>query len=169
MTRPFTVLRSRRGVQVVVGLLALALLAFAAHQAVQWRHAHQQQMAREDAMDAAAHEVTAFISIGQKTDTDEMDRLLAGATGAFRDELAKQAEQLRNQARANKVRAVGAVDSVGVEKMSDELDQATVVVAASGRVRNKSSRGKEPRRYRFRVELRRTSGEWLVSALEFLS
>lgn len=153
----------------VAGVVALALLAFAVHQGLQWRHAEQQQVAREDAMDAAAREVTAFISISKDTDADDMRTLLGGATGEFRDELARQADQLREQAEANRVRSVGTVDSVGVERMNDDLDRATLVVAASGVVRNKSSQGKEPRRYRFRVEVRRAEDDWLVSALEFLS
>ncbi|WP_110206309.1 hypothetical protein [Nocardioides daejeonensis] len=158
-----------RGILAVGLVVVLALTGLAVHQGLAWRHTEQRVTAGQDAVDAAAREVTAFISISKQTSDEDVSRLLDGATGGFRTALADQVDEVRRQAVSNKVRSVGEINSAGLEKLGDDLDRATVVVAASGLVRNKNDKGQTPRRYRFRVEMRRTGDRWLVAGLEFVS
>ena len=57
--------------------------------------------------------------------------------------------------------------AAGVVKLADE--QATVIVAAAGTVKNKSTKKAEPRNYRLQVDLQEVDERWLVSGLEFVS
>lgn len=152
---------------VVAGLVVVVLLAVATWQALVWRSEGNTQDDREAAIAAASAEVEGLIGISGATSDADLKKLLAGATAAFRADLEEQADRLTQEVAKNKVEASGEVVSAGIVKFDD--DRATVIVAAAGSVKNKSTKKAEPRNYRLSVDLQRTDGKWLVSGLEFVA
>lgn len=157
-----------RGWRLVASIAVLALLVgLGAERAWSWQQIREERTQGEVAVRAASHQVAALISISQGTVDAEIDRLLAGATGDFRSELGDRADELRAAMAKEKVDAEGAVDSAALEEINGA--KATVLVAASGTVKNASIATPEPRRYRFRVDLvREKDDHWLVSGMEFV-
>lgn len=151
----------------VLGVLVVALLAVAGQRAWAWEGERQRADDSADAVAAASAELRGLIEISSSTSKDDINTLLDGATADFRSELAAQADRLRETLVKNKVTATGTVVSAGVAQLHD--DSATVIVAATGTVRNRQADKPEPRNYRLRVDLTRSAGRWLVSGLEFVS
>jgi hypothetical protein len=151
----------------LTGLVVVALLALAGQRALVWRDHRQQLDDEKDAAAAATAEVEELIDISGSTSKDAIDRLLAGATADFRDQLEEQADSLRKALTKNNVTATGDVVSTGVVKLED--GRATVIVAAAGSVENKNAKDAQPRNYRLKVDLREDDDRWLVSGLEFVA
>ena len=150
-----------------VALVVLALLVFSGERALAWQDQRDRAADEKAAAAAATAEVEGLIDISGSTSEDDMDRLLDGATADFRSELEAQAERLKKALTDNKVEATGDAVSTGVVKLAD--DKATVIVAAVGSVKNKSTKKAEPRNYRLRVDLLKSDDTWLVSGLEFVA
>lgn len=148
-------------------VLVLALLAFAGWRGLAWQDARDQVSDEKAAAAAASAEVEGLIDISGATSEADMAKLLDGATADFRSELEAQADRLQKTLAANKVKATGEAVSTGVVKLDG--DKATVIVAATGTVQNKSTKAAEPRNYRLEVDLVRSDGDWLVSGLEFVA
>lgn len=148
-------------------VLVLALLALAGWRGLAWQDARDRLSDEKAAAAAASAEVEGLIDISGATSDADMARLLDGATADFRSELDAQADRLQKALAANRVEASGEAVSAGVVELDG--DKATVIVAATGTVRNKSTRAAEPRNYRLKVELVRSDGDWLVSGLEFVA
>ncbi|HWU21722.1 MAG TPA: hypothetical protein VN088_09355, partial [Nocardioides sp.] len=169
MTEPSTtsdlVRRSRR--EIAAGVIAFALLAVTAWRGYVWWHLDRQQHDRTAAISVASAEVTGLISINASTSQADIDTLLGRATADFKSQLGKQSERLRRALDSNKVAATGSVVSAGIASYGD--DRATVIVAAAGTVKNKSTAAAQPRNYRLQVSLQKTGGTWLVSGLELVS
>lgn len=148
-------------------VLVLALLALAGWRGLAWQDARDRLSDEKAAAAAASAEVEGLIDISGATSDADMARLLDGATADFRSELEAQADRLQKALAANRVEASGEAVSAGVVELDG--DRATVIVAATGTVRNKSTRAAEPRNYRLKVDLVRSDGDWLVSGLEFVA
>lgn len=148
-------------------VLVIALLALAGERSLAWRDQSQQVRDHEAVIAAAEAEVEGLIGISASTSAADLDALLAGATASFRDELEAQADRLRTTLRSNRVAATGEVVATGVTHLGG--DRATVIVAAVGSVKNKSTSDAEPRTYRLRVDLERSGSKWLVAGLEFVA
>ncbi|HWU22860.1 MAG TPA: hypothetical protein VN088_15095 [Nocardioides sp.] len=153
--------------EIAVGVIAVALLATAGWRGYAWWHLDRQQHDRSAAIVVASAEVTGLISINASTSQADIDTLLSRATADFRSQLGKQSERLRKALSSNKVSATGAVVSAGIASYGD--GRATVIVAAAGTVKNKSTATAQPRNYRLQVSLQKTGGTWLVSGLELVS
>lgn len=151
----------------VLVVAIIALLVVAGDRALALREQHQRQDDAAAAVAAARAEVTGLIGISDATSEEDLRELLDGATAEFRKELSSQAARLRAALSAGDVRAEGRVVSAGVSRMSGRT--ATVVVAATGTVRNRQTTKAEPRSYRLSVEVERTGGRWLVAGLEFVA
>lgn len=164
LTRLRSQLTWQSGAVIVV---VTVLLVFSAERAFAWQSERHRTSDRGAAAAAATAEVEGLIGISSSTSQEDMTRLLAGATAAFRDELEAQADRLQTALSDNAVTATGEAVSAGVVKLAD--NRATVIVAAAGTVQNKSTKQAEPRNYRLQVDLTKTDGTWLVSGLEFVA
>lgn len=150
-----------------VAVLATLLLVVAGERALAWQDERHRAADEKASVAAASAEVEGLIDISGSTSEEDLDKLLDGATSAFRDELEAQAARLRKALTKNEVTATGEVISAGVVKLDD--DRATVIVAAAGTVENKGTAAAEPRNYRLRVDLQQVDDRWLVSGLEFVA
>ncbi|GAB3854008.1 hypothetical protein GCM10028801_07410 [Nocardioides maradonensis] len=153
--------------ELTLGVLAVALLAVAAWRGSTWWHLEQQQSDRASAISVASAEVTGLTSLSAGSSEADIDALLARATAGFKSDLGKQSETLKNGLTKNHVTANSSVVSAGITSYGD--DRATVIVAAAGTVKNRSTTQAQPRNYRVQVSLQKTGGTWLVSGLELVS
>ena len=167
LERPRITLRSPTPGWVATAVLVLALLAVGGWRALAWQDARDRIADEKAAAAAASAEVEGLIDISGATSDADMAKLLDGATADFRSELEAQADRLQKALSANKVEATGETVSTGVVRLDG--DKATVIVAATGTVRNRSTKAAEPRNYRLEVDLVRSDGDWLVSGLEFVA
>ena len=151
----------------VTGVIAVAALGLGIHSGLSLRDDHRETDGRAAAVAAASEEVRGLISVSDKTTTEEIDKLRAGATDDFGSELEEQSTALRRALQAQKVTSTGSVASAGVVAWAPS--KARVLVAAVGEVSNGSSAKATPRAYRLRVDLRNVEGRWLVSDMEFVS
>lgn len=147
--------------------LVLALAGFGAREALAWHGDARRASDGRSAVAAAEREVVALISVSAATSAQDLAKLRAGATGAFRSQLAEQSSTFTTALRKAAVSAHGSVVSAGLASLSGS--RATVLLAASGTVRNNAAAAASSRTYRLRAELSRTGGRWLVSSLEFVS
>ena len=120
-----------------------------------------------DILDSASTEATAFVNIRYDQAQDSIDAVMAGATGAFRDQYAKSTDGVIQVLQDNKSIMTGEVLWTGV--VAQDPDSATVIVATSGTVQNKQTGDKPVARY-FRLQLQLVSekGKWLTSDLQFV-
>lgn len=147
-------------------LLATVLATTAVLSALEVRADSAAHDGRAAAVHAAERQVVALLSVSARSSDADLARLTEGATSSFRDEIRAHADAFRAAIRKGAVEATGAVSSAGVVSWAD--DRARVLVAARGTVRNTSTKRAQPRAYRLQVDLRRVSGRWLVSGLEFV-
>ena len=118
-------------------------------------------------MDSATAEATAFVNIRYDDAQASIDEVMAGATGAFRDQYAKSTEGVIQVLTDNKSVMTGEVLWTGV--VAQDQDSATVIVATSGTVQNVQTDNKPvARNFRLQLELVSEKGRWLTSDLQFV-
>ena len=120
-----------------------------------------------DVIASASKEATAFVNIRYDDAQGSIDKVMAGATGEFRDQYAKSTDSVIEVLEQNKSIMTGEVLWSGV--VAQDPDSATVIIATSGTVQNKQT-GDEPvaRFFRLQLQLVSEKGKWLTSDLQFV-
>jgi Mce-associated membrane protein len=138
----------------VLALVLLALLVSAGLFGREWREAARQEDREAAVLDAAR-------------DVDEdVQRVLDGSTGAFREQYEASLAQLKELSVANQAVSEGTVLEAGLVSLDDR--SARVIVVADSQVTNSSTRTPQPRHYRLQLDLSLANGEWLTSDLQFV-
>lgn len=118
-------------------------------------------------IDAASTEVEALLNTTYDDLQPSFDAVLAGATGAFREQFEKSSESLVETMQQTK--AVQESDVLWAGVVAADADSATVNVAASGTVANQLTEGKPvARNYRMQLELVLEGDAWLTRDLQFV-
>jgi Mce-associated membrane protein len=121
----------------------------------------------EEVTEAARAETLAFLTVDYKDMDPLIDKVLAGATGPFKEQYERAKVTLKATAQEGQSVATGEVKAVGIGDI--DADTAIVFVAADGSVTNKSTKGKaQPRAYRFKLTMVREGTKWLTSDLQIL-
>lgn len=116
---------------------------------------------------AARAETLAFLAIDHTRMDELTDRVLAGATGAFKKQYQASLKSLKEAAASQESFSKGRVDEVGLSEV--DADSAAVFVAAASKVRNTGTKGKvEDRSWRIKLSMVKEDSRWLVSQLEFV-
>ena len=119
-------------------------------------------------IDSATNEAHAFVNIRYDDAQASIDAVMAGATGAFREQYAKSTEDVIKILEENKSVMEGKVLWTGV--VAIDPDSATVVVATTGTVANIQTDNKPvARNFRLQMELVLEEGKWLTRDLQFVS
>jgi Mce-associated membrane protein len=126
--------------------------------------AEQQRYA--DIIDAATTEATAMINISYTDVQPAIDKVLAGATGDFKNQYSAATEALTKLFNENQSVRKGTVLWAGV--VAQDPDSATVILATTGTVATKKSAAKAEN-YRIQMQLVSEKGRWLTSDLQFVS
>jgi Mce-associated membrane protein len=116
---------------------------------------------------AARAETLAFLTVDYRRMDPLIAKVLAGATGTFKQQYAGAKDTLKSTAQQGRSVATGKVREVGIGDMDG--DTAIAFVAADGSVTNRTTKGKaQPRTYRFKLTMTRQGGRWLTSDLQIL-
>lgn len=154
-----------------VAALAIALIVAVVAAAItgyRWYRQQRLDDAHQAALAAARQTTVNFVSVSASTVDRDLQRVLAGATGDFRDEFKRGEPQVRTAVVDNNVDSHGTVLRAGL--VSGDSDSATVLVAVDATVKNVNAPQGRLSHYRIQVDLARDhrSGHWLVSRLQFV-
>lgn len=164
---PGTPGRRRALVALLVVLLAAAL-AGAGVYGHRWYVDRATDQARQDAVAAARQASVNFVSVSAASVDRDLQRIVAGATGDFKEEFTRGQAQVRTAVVENKVESHGTVLRAGL--VSGDRRRAVVLVAVDATVKNVKAPDGRPSHYRIQVDLvrDRDSGDWLVAKLQFV-
>ena len=121
---------------------------------------------------AAAYIATARQGVVNLTSLDfnkakeDVQRVLDSATGDFRDDFQKRAEDFESVVKDSKAVTEGSVTATAVESMNN--DSAVVLVLANERVTNIAGAKDQPRTFRFRVSVVHDGDQLKLSKVEFV-
>ncbi len=127
-----------------------------------------EQARTADQIAAARSMVEAFVNFDYRDPARTVDAVRKRSTGTFLAEYSRGAADLRRLGTEAQSQMTARVVWTGLVAGDD--DSATVIVATSGAVRNKTTRFRdEARNYRIQVELVRSKGAWLTSDLQYVA
>jgi Mce-associated membrane protein len=155
-------------VTVVLTLLLLASMIGASVWGVQWYRDREMREGQQEAVAAARQTVVDFFSISASTVDRDVEQVIQGATGTFKEEYESGKEELRTAVIENKVRSEGKVLRAGLVR--GDADSARVLVAADANVKNANSPKGRKVHYRVQVEMSydEKSDRWQVADLKFV-
>ncbi len=118
-------------------------------------------------IDAATKMSNAFLNLDYQDVDASTEAVLSLATGQFRSQYQQSSEGLAKVATRAKSVQTGEVVWSGV--VASDEDSATVIVASSGTVSNKTTEFKAvPRNYRLQLDLAYEDERWLTRDLQFV-
>jgi Mce-associated membrane protein len=133
-----------------------------------WHHHNVvQEQQRSAAFIATARQgVINLTSLDFKKAKEDVQRVLDSATGEFRDDFQRRADDFASVVKDSKAVTEGSVAATAVESMGK--DSAVVLVLANERVTNLAGAKDQPRTFRFRVSVVHDGDELKVSKVEFV-
>ena len=160
------VVPQRRRLLIALCVAGLALLVAAGVLALQLTSYLKADERREDALAAARQSALNLTSIDRENFAEDVQRVVDGATGAFRTDFEMRSEQLETVLQENEVSSEGKVIEAGLVRADDRTATALVVVDST--VRNTAAPEGRVNTYRMRLQLERVGDRWLTSMLEFV-
>jgi Mce-associated membrane protein len=160
----------RRALTVGLVVLVAALGALAVQAGRSRNEAQAAADDRQGAMRmAAAHAVT-LLSVNHRTIDDDIKRALATSTGPERERYAGSQGALRAATLKNKVVQTGVIRATALTSMGADRRTAQALVVADAVIRWEDGRKAAPeeRFFRWRMDLAKVSGLWLVARAEIV-
>ena len=133
-----------------------------------WHHHNaMEERERSAAFIATARQgVINLTSLDFNKAKEDVQRVLDSATGEFRDDFQRRADDFASVVKDSKAVTEGSVAATAVESMGK--DSAVVLVLANERVTNLAGAKDQPRTFRFRVSVVHDGDELKVSKVEFV-
>ena len=133
-----------------------------------WHHHNvMEERERSAAFIATARQgVINLTSLDFNKAKEDVQRVLDSATGEFRDDFQRRADDFVSVVKDSKAVTEGSVAATAVESMGK--DSAVVLVLANERVTNLAGAKDQPRTFRFRVSVVHDGDELKVSKVEFV-
>jgi Mce-associated membrane protein len=133
-----------------------------------WYEARQLDRAHQQATAAAKQTTVNFVSVSAATVDRDLQRIVDGTAGDFKDEFTRGQAQVRAAVVENNVESRGTVLRAAL--VSGDRRFAVVLLAVDANVRNAKAPEGRASHYRIQVEVSRDpeSGRWLVSRLQFV-
>src|ERR1700759_3265776 len=133
-----------------------------------WHHHNVvQERQRAAAYIAAARQgVINLTSLDFNKDKEDVQRVLDSATGEFKDDFQRRAEDFESVVKDSKAVTEGSVAFAAVESMNK--DSAVVLVLTNERVTNIAGAKDQPRTFRFRVSVVHDGDQLKLSKVEFV-
>jgi Mce-associated membrane protein len=158
---------------VVTALILLALVAAAVLLGIR-DHRHRRSgsaeltatPSQEAALAAANGEAVALTTIGYQTTERDLDRVLAGSTGALHTQFEKEKSQLPATLAKTKSDSRGAVLSSALSSLNGTTAQVLVAVDATVSGTDTGSTG-VLKHYRMVITLQKVANRWLASDVAF--
>lgn len=151
-------------VTVLALVAALVVMAVKAPGVLDRRDAEER---RGEVLQEAKQHAVNFTTLDYRTFEDDIELVLDGATGSFREEFGASVEEVRELVTQNESVSKGSISEAGLVSLDD--DSARVLVVADTEVSNLASPDPQPRHYRIQMDLTRTGERWLVGDLTFVS
>ncbi|MGA7131933.1 MAG: hypothetical protein WBZ15_06260, partial [Mycobacterium sp.] len=164
--------RRLRAPSLAVALTAGAVAAICALLGASGWMAWQHYNVVQERQRAAAYIATARQGVINLTSLDfnkakeSVQRVLDSATGEFRDDFQRRAEDFKSVVKDSKAVTEGSVAATAVESMNNE--SAVVLVLANERITNIAGAKDQPRTFRFRVSVVHDGDQLKVSKVEFV-
>jgi serine/threonine protein kinase, bacterial len=117
-------------------------------------------------VDAGKEFALALMSVSAATIDADIEKILAGSTGAFHDDFEERSEDFKKVTRESNVSTSASVNEAGLEDSSE--DAAQVLVAATTKVTNDANANQEPRQWRLRMTIEKVGDEFKTSKVEFV-
>jgi Mce-associated membrane protein len=150
------------GAAFVVSLSVLVgWLGFRAYQA------HQEQALQSQLLQAARQGALNLTTIDWQHAEGDMQRILDGATGQFRDEFASRSQPFIDAVKQAKSTSVGTITEAGLE--SEESGHARVLVAVAVKTSTAGAPEQDPRAWRMRITVQKDGDQAKVSNVEFVA
>jgi Mce-associated membrane protein len=150
------------GSAVVVSLsILVGWLGFRAYQA------HQEQALQSQLLQAARQGALNLTTIDWQHAEGDMQRILDGATGQFRDEFASRSQPFIEVVKQAKSTSVGTITEAGLE--SEEGGHARVLVAVAVKTSTAGAPEQDPRAWRMRITVQKDGDQAKVSNVEFVA
>jgi len=133
-----------------------------------WHHHNVvQERQRAAAYIAAARQgVINLTSLDFNKSKEGVQRVLDSATGEFKDDFQRRAEDFESVVKDSKAVTEGSVAATAVESMNN--DSAVVLVLCNERVTNIAGAKDQPRTFRFRVSVVHDADQLKLSKVEFV-
>jgi Mce-associated membrane protein len=148
-------------------ILAICGLLVASGRMLWHHHTVLAERQRSAAYVAAARQgVVNLTSLDFNKAKEDVQRVLDSATGEFRDDFQRRADDFASVVKDSKAVTEGSVTASAVESMSK--DSAVVLVLANERVTNSAGAKDDPRAFRFRVSVVRDGDQLKISKVEFV-
>ena len=157
--------RARLGLYALAALMLLLLVA-AVLLGLRLRDAALDDAARDAALTAAKQSALNLTSIDKDEFDEDVERVLEGATGEFRQDFQARSGDLETLLLENEVVAEGRVLEAGIVRA--DRRNATALVVVDSTVRNTATPEGRVNSYRMRLEVEKVGDRWLTSALEFV-
>lgn len=153
----------------VAGLAAVCLVSALACGALLWQHraAESTETSRLQALNAARETAMNLATIDHEHARRDVDRVLSGATGDFRDQFTESAKSLVSVVQDTEVTTVGENADAAVE--SWDGDRGTVLVQVASTVTTVSAAQPQPRVWRLRMTMDRVGDGYKTAAVEYLA
>jgi Mce-associated membrane protein len=133
-----------------------------------WQHHKVMQERQQSAafVGAARQGIINLTSLDFNKSKEDVQRIVDSATGEFRDQFQKTADDFASVVKDTKAVAEGSVAAAAVESTGE--DSAIVLVLANERVTNLAGAKDQPRTFRFRVSVVRDGDQLKLSKVEFV-
>lgn len=133
-----------------------------------WRHHNvlQDQQRAAAYVSTARQGVINLTTLDFKKSKEDVQRIVDSATGDFKDQFQKTAEDFASVVKDTKAVAEGSIASAAVESMNK--DSAVVLVLANEKVTNAAGAKDQPRTFRFRVSVVHEGDQLKLSKVEFV-
>jgi Mce-associated membrane protein len=152
------------GVAIIV---ILASLGGSVYLVLQHREANQRQRRAAEFAAAARQGVVTLTSVDYNDAKQSVQRVIDDATGTFKDEYLKTADDFTKVVEQSKVVAHGTVQAAAVDMGTMTDDSADVLVTSTSDITNAAGAKQDPRNYRLVVTITRDGGQLKMSKVEF--
>jgi Mce-associated membrane protein len=162
--------RDRRLVLVLSALVVILVVASLALAVVVRSHRSARSdlaVARDAALTAGRQAILNLDALSASTIDRDLARVVAGATGTFKDQFTKSQGTLKQLIVSRKTTSTGTIRSAAVVR--SDTDTATVLVAVDRTVVDSTNKNGVVQHDRWKVQLEKHGGRWLVADLQGVS
>ena len=155
-------------VNAALAVLLVAATAGAIVMTSRWQDQRRVEGYRQEALADAKQAAVNFVSISVSTVDADMQRIIDGSTGDFKDQYVSNKSTFRDQIVANNSSSTGTVLRAAI--LSSDSDSAVVLVALDATIKNSGAPDGHLSHYRMQLNMARDTGtgRWLVSQLDFV-
>jgi len=152
----------------VAVLVVIAAVSGSVYMVNEHRAAARKQQLVTEFTAAARQGVVTLTSLDYTHAKESVDRILDNATGGFKDDLGKTANDFIQVVERAKVISQGSVQAIAVQSDTMTNDQAEVLVASTAEITNAAGAKQDPRSYRLIVTVTRDGDRLKLSKVEFV-